>query len=237
MKGTLINVREAPPVLDPEAPEKEHLTVEVSRILREEIVEGILEPNQRIKQDAVAQRLGVSRHPVREALRELASEGLVRLEKDVGASVTALDPAELVEVYLMREAIEPIVIAETTRRISEADLAEARRINGESERCAERDDIPGYIRSDRLFHFRLLEASGLDRICDVASGLWQTTHRYRRVYTFLPHRIEISVAEHRLLLDAIERRAAEDAAELYRVHTRRTRLTLVDHAELFGEAS
>jgi DNA-binding GntR family transcriptional regulator len=64
--------------------------------------------------------------------------------------------------------------------------------------------------------------------------MFNTTERYRRAYSILPHKLETSVIEHRMILDAIERKAGEDAGELHRIHIRRTRLTLSMHPELFS---
>ena len=119
-------------------PEAESRATAVARELREAIVEGRLQPNERIKQDAVAKRLGVSRLPVREALRELASEGLVTLERDVGARVTSLDPRELLEVYLLREAVEPMMVAQSARKITADELAAAWEVN-ERQRAVRRE--------------------------------------------------------------------------------------------------
>jgi len=205
----------------------------VARTLRQEIVEGLLPPKERIKQGAVAERLQVSRLPVREALQQLANEGMVSLEKDVGARVTALDPAELIETYIVREALEPVLTEHAARRIDPERLAELRKINEESELCAERDDHSGYLAADRRLHGGIFEAAQLPRVNSVVTGMFHTTERYRRAYSLLPHRLEISVVEHRMILDALERGAAEDAGELHRIHVRRTRLTLSAHPEMF----
>jgi GntR family transcriptional regulator, rspAB operon transcriptional repressor len=223
--------------IDPEqapAPEESRATA-VARDLREAIVEGRLQPNERIKQDAVAKRLGVSRLPVREALRELASEGLVTLERDVGARVTSLDPRELVEVYLLREAIEPMMVAQAAHRITDAELAAAWETNSASEPFAETGDTIPYLVHDREFHWALLEAARLPRAMAVVQSLWRTGERYRVIVSMIPHRLELSVVEHRLILEALERRSPDDVGELYRVHIRRTRETLSQHQELFPD--
>ena len=205
----------------------------VTRTLRQEIVEGLLQPKERIKQGAVAERLEVSRLPVREALQQLANEGLVSLERDVGARVTALDPAELIETYIVREALEPVLTEEAARRIEPERLAELKEIVVESEVCAERDDHSGYLAADRRLHGTIFEAAQLPRVHAVITGMLYTAERYRRAYSLLPHRLEVSVIEHRMILDALERGAAEDAGELHRIHVRRTRLTLSVHPEMF----
>lgn len=203
--------------------------------LREAILSGTVAPGERIKQDAVAKKFGVSRLPVREALKELAGEGLVTLERDVGARVTLLDPRELLEIYRLREVIEPMMISAAALRITDAELTEARELDAAGEKCNQDDDVSGYLTNDRAFHTCLLSAAKMPRAFGIVRNLWQTAERYRRVYTILPHRLEISVVEHRMIVEALERHAAEDAAELYRIHVRRTRLTLAEHPELFPD--
>ena len=217
-------------------PEESRATA-VARELREAIVEGRLQPNERIKQDAVAKRLGVSRLPVREALRELASEGLVTLERDVGARVTSLDPRELLEIYLLREAVEPMMVAQSARKITADELAAAWEVNTASEPYAESGEAIPYLDHDRRFHWALLDAARLPRAMSLVQGLWRTGERYRVIVTTMPHRLELSVVEHRLILEALERRASDDVAELYRVHIRRTRETLSQHHELFPDGA
>lgn len=207
----------------------------VAEQLRQAILDGGLAPGERIKQDAVAKQFGVSRLPVREALKALAGEGLVMLERDVGATVTLLDPRELLEIYRLREAIEPMMITAAAQRITDAELAEAKQLDAAGESCTQAEDVEGYLLNDRAFHTCLLSAARMPRAFGIVRNLWQIAERYRRVYTILPHRLEISVVEHRMIVEALERHAAEDAAELYRVHVRRTRLTLAEHPELFPD--
>ncbi len=206
---------------------KEPLAAAVARGLREAIIKGEIPPDSRIKQADVAKRFGVSRSPVREAFLDLAADGFVELERDVGARVTPFDDRELVEVYLAREALEPIIIEATCEMITDEEFAAIRQMNDRSEEYAAVGDITGYLRIDAEMHAALLEASGMKVLSGIAAGLWRRTHRYRFAYTSID-RIETSVLEHRLLLDTIEQGDAVDAADIYRIHTRRTRVTLLE---------
>lgn len=219
----------------PERLPKEPLAASVARGLREAIMEGDLKPDDRIKQQEVAQRYGVSRSPVREAFLELASEGFVELERDVGARVKGFDTAEVIQLYLAREALEPVMIAETCRLITPEQMAEARALNEESEVFAADGDIAGYLRIDTEMHRVLLEASRMTLLTEMTQSLWRRTHRYRFAYS-VASRVDTSVLEHRMILDAIEDGDAADAADLYRIHTRRTRLTLAEESRSDGAA-
>lgn len=211
------------------------LAATVARALREEIVEGQIAPGERIKQDAVAQRLEVSRLPVREALRELSREGLVLLERDVGARVAPLELNNLLEIFLVRENVEPPLVAAATRKIGDEQLAEARELNERSERFANEEGAHEYVRIDRQFHDVIFAAAEMPNVHAIVRGHWNAAARYRNAYSHLPRRLQVSVVEHRQILEAIGRGAAEDAGELHRIHVRRTRVTLAQLPEIFGE--
>jgi DNA-binding GntR family transcriptional regulator len=96
----------------------------------------------------------------------------------------------------------------------------------EMETCADPRDPSRWIAIDRRFHLASYSAAGMPRLLEIVEGLWNRTQQYRRAYTRLPTRFTIAHMEHRLLLEAIARRDAEEAAALSRVHIRRTRLAL-----------
>jgi GntR family transcriptional regulator, rspAB operon transcriptional repressor len=206
----------------------EPLTSLALRRLREEILSGELEPGQRIVQDAVAARYGSSRIPIREALRVLASEGLVTIQPDVGARVTTMDARDLDEVFMLRERLEPLAISESGRHIGPEDLRHARELLAESERHANTADVERYLELDHKFHTFLMSFSERPRLQKMVESLTNSARRYRRSY--LLHQpissYEISVAEHRLILDALERNEPDDAALVSLLHIRRTRNVL-----------
>lgn len=201
--------------------------------LREQILEGLLAPGQRIVQDVVAAEFSASRIPVREALRQLAADGLVTIERDVGARVSPLNPNELHEIYLMRESLEPVAVRASVPLLSRSDLDALGEYVEQGDWLVKRDDLPGYLKMDTQFHEIMIAANGLTRLHRVIHQLWDTMRQFRGVYSLLPSSLSQSNIEHRNLVEACERRAAEDAADLHRVHIRRTRLTLDQHPEWF----
>jgi DNA-binding GntR family transcriptional regulator len=164
--------------------------------------------------------------PVREALKRLQDEGLVTHISHVGARVASLDVAELDEIYLLREQLEPLALAKSIPRLTPGDHERLREHVLEMETCADPDDPARWISIDRLFHLRTYSAARMPRLLDIVDGLWNRTQQYRRAYSRLPTRFTIAHMEHRLLLEAIVRRDPEEAAALSRVHIRRTRLAL-----------
>ena len=209
------------------------LTDHVAAGLRQAILQGRLQPGARIRQQEGASQFGTSRIPVREALRSLASEGLVTLEPDVGARVAELDLDELVELYLMRERLEPMVLAESAQHMSLAQIHSLRALVSEMHHLTTTDHHTKWSEADRQFHFQSYQAAGLKRALRLIESFWNTTQPYRHLYRMLPGRFELANSEHLLIVEALERQAAADAADLLLIHIRRTRLTLASRPDLF----
>ena len=209
------------------------LAEKVREAIREQILVGRYRPGERIRQEALAREHGTSRIPIREALRQLTSEGLVVLEPHVGASVARLDRRELDEVYQIRERVEPFAIAQSAGLLSDEQIEVLTQLLEKMDEAAGREDVGRWIELDRDFHLRTFAAAPLPRLLSLIDGLWSTTQQYRRLYGLLPNRFEIARVEHWLLLDALQRRDAQDAERMLTMHIRRTRLTLDEHADLF----
>jgi DNA-binding GntR family transcriptional regulator len=225
------------PIIPAPDGDREPLGLAIAARLREAILEGGLSPGTPIRQEALAQQLGTSRIPVREALRQLESEGLLTLVPHSGARVARLDLNELVELYRIREALEPMAIAESAKQLSDPQLAELRDLAELIE--ASQDDLQEWIRHDRTFHLLSYAAAPFPHLLRMVHGFWNTTQQYRRAHvsSFNERVFDIIHMEHRMILDALERHDPVDAAERQRSHIRRTRLSLIERAdELFGEA-
>lgn len=150
--------------------------------LRKAIVSRRLSPGQPIRQDTVAQELGVSRVPLREALKTLEAEGQVIYQPHRGYAVAELSMADLWEVYRMRELLEAEAARIAVGNFTDADLARITDANHEVERAAANQDLVGMIAANRRFHFCLLEPAGLPRLLRTVRTLWDATDAYRAVY-------------------------------------------------------
>jgi len=202
--------------------------------LRAAILEGSYRPGERIRQEDIAARSGASRIPVREALRMLAAEGLVTLVANSGAWVTRLTMAECTETYLIRERLEPLLL-----RISMPFLAEP--VIGRLAELADAMERPGtsvgeFLRADREFHLSSYAGAAQGETWQIIHRMWNTTQHYRREFAERAARDGLSVThlEHRLLLDSLRRRDADDAERVLVTHIRRTRLELQKHPEIFA---
>jgi DNA-binding GntR family transcriptional regulator len=203
--------------------------------LRTEILAGVIRPGQRLRQEEVAQRLGASRLPVREALRMLETEGLIENESNKGARVPRLDMHSLDVIYQMRERLEPLALAVSMPGLSRADVRRLARIQDQIENHF---DVARFLDLDREFHLLTYSACRVDQLSSMVMRMWNSTQHYRRAFVSLsgPERQWVINAEHRLLIDAIERDDVLDAERHLCGHIRRTRIELARHPDLFLDA-
>jgi len=202
--------------------------------LRTEILNGLIRPGQRLRQEEVAQRLGTSRLPVREALRMLETEGLVENESNKGARVPRLDMRSLDVVYQMRERLEPLALAVSMPALGQAKI---RQLSEIQDRIEEKFDVARFLDLDREFHLLSYSECRVDPLSAMVMRMWNSTQAYRRAFVSIsgPERLWVINAEHRLLIDSIERGDVPDAERHLSGHIRRTRIELARHPDLFSE--
>jgi DNA-binding GntR family transcriptional regulator len=205
----------------------------IAHELREAILRGELTPGARIRQEELASTHGVSRVPVREALRILEADGLVTLVANTGAWVARLSLAECEEMYQIRERLEPLLL-----RMSMPHLGPAR-IHRIAELAAEiegTDDVEHFLRLDREFHLLSYAGAATALLGDTVHRLWNTTQHYRRAYSLLldADRDRILHDEHHMLVSAIQAGDADDAERVLQGHIRRTRLRLALQPDVFA---
>ncbi|GAA4863988.1 GntR family transcriptional regulator [Saccharopolyspora rosea] len=203
----------------PDSPRRPPTTQEfVLGELRSAIVAGELSPGQPIRQDAIAQRLGVSRVPLREALKTLEAEGQVVYQPHRGYSVAELSLADLLEVYRMRELLESEAASVAVERFTDTDLARVDDARRDVERAADDGDLVGMIAANRRFHFALLEPSGMPRLVRVVRTLWDATDAYRAVYYNSDHNRARVRREHTAIVAAATERRRADLVRLLDEH-------------------
>lgn len=187
----------------------------VAEVLREAITGGHLRASQPLPQDEIAAQLRVSHIPVREALRQLQSEGLVAYQPNRGATVSALTPEEIREIYDIRAILETAAVRRATSRLSEATLAQAARI---LEAAESTEDGVSWGSLDVDFHQLIYDLEDRPRLHELIAGLLRRVDRYWLMHgLMLRHRRQFE-AEHRALLAAIADGDAERAAELLEEH-------------------
>jgi DNA-binding GntR family transcriptional regulator len=200
--------------------------------LRDAILTGEIGPGEWIRQAEIAERLGASRLPVREALRILQTEGLADYETNRGSRVPKLRMHEVDVLYQMRERLEPLALIESIPHLSQDQLDELAEIQDRIEVVT---DVREFVILDREFHLLTYAGCAISQLRASVLRMWNSTQHYRRAFVTItgPSRQWVITAEHRLLLDAITRQDAVDAERYLSGHIRRTRIELSRHPEVF----
>jgi DNA-binding GntR family transcriptional regulator len=232
----MADLRDGPNELSPIGRTAAPLRHRVVEALRLSIVQGRLAPGARLIERELIEMMGVSRTVLREALRQLETEGLVTLAPHAGATVAQLDPRDLDEIYAIRIALEPMLIAESAPRLDASQLEHLRDLVAGIEGAV--DAPERWLDLDRRFHVDSFAAAPMPQAQELAQGFWNRTQHYRRAHVLGMSREDLEVVhlEHRLILDALERGNGEDAGSALRTHLRRTREALHRRSGVFGES-
>ncbi|WP_150461524.1 GntR family transcriptional regulator [Nesterenkonia ebinurensis] len=208
------------------------MSARIAETLEERILVGDLLPAARIRQESIAEEFGVSRLPIREALRILESRGLVRLVASTGAWVSSLDLAECREIYFLRERLEPFLLGEAVEAHSEESLNELEWL---AVRMREVVTVSEFVNLDRQFHLTSFQPAAMPRLLTMAEQQWNTTQHYRRAFVQLIglENLEETHQEHLLITSALRRRDRRSAEDLFALHIRKTRMSLERHPEIF----
>lgn len=185
------------------------------RRLLEEIRRGALTPGTRLRETELAERLGISRTPVREAIRLLEADGLVAHLPRQGATIRGLDHAEVIELYEMRAVLESTAARLAARSASEAELADLAALNAEL--AAAPDPHTGQ-QLNRQFHQSLLMAAKNRFLVKSVSALTKTMMVLGPTTLIEPSRAQTTLAEHARLLDALNARDGARAEAEMKAH-------------------
>lgn len=193
----------------------------VCRAIRDDIVAGFHPPGSRLTEESLARRHGVSRVPVREALRTLESEGFVTVRRHAGASVAEPSEHEAADLLEMRALLEPLAAERAARRRTEAHLRVLRGLVALGrERTTARDGVPGAAPPEEWFHDTLARASGSPSLARVLTGL---RRKIAWVFTVDGQAAAAhSWEEYGAIVDAVARRDAERARRAAAGHVERT---------------
>jgi DNA-binding GntR family transcriptional regulator len=188
----------------------------VADALREAILRGMFKSGQPLPQDEIAAQFGLSRIPVREALRQLEGEGLVTFYPHRGAVVAHLSAGEVREICEIRVALETLAIRLAIPNQTEATLLQAERILDDTDRDV--DVIGHWSENNWKFHSTLYKPANRPRLLKTIHGLHNNVDRYLRLHVSLMNYKDKGQLEHRQILDACSRHDANTATRLLEHH-------------------
>lgn len=194
----------------------------VLQSIREAIMEGKYASGDKLDQRTLADEFGVSLIPVREALRQLEAEGLVKSYPHRGAFVAELSIDELKEIYLIRASLEGLATQLAVLNLSSRGLDRLGELIDEMEQATIDEDFDRLLDLNREFHFSIYEAAEKPLLLQLVSSLWDRSTLYRRLYTYLAERATQALEEHKAIYAACTAGDAEAASNAVRVNVNQT---------------
>lgn len=203
----------------------------VAEALRRDITSGKLAPGSWIVQEALAEQFGMSRIPVREALKTLEAEEYITYVPHSGYRVAQLGLDELVEVFRIRDILEAELIRDAMPAVTDEIIDAMREQMAVMDRAAADADLIAVGLANRQFHFLTFEASRMARTKRIVTQLWNTADAYRPMYAHLMNLEQVN-GEHVLLVDAMAARDIDRALAVNHQH----RMHAIDHLHsVFGD--
>jgi len=184
--------------------------------IRESILRGTLRPGEKVPEPELAERFGISRTPIREAFRQLESEGFLTVVPRKGAVVTDLSERDVEEFYSIKSILEGYAARMAAEKLSDKDIERLNAINERLEQLARENDVKTFFRVHNEFHDLFIRAAGNDKLAELIGQLVLKFNRLRMTSLSLPGRMEISVLEHKKIIEAFRTHNGELADNLVR---------------------
>lgn len=188
--------------------------------LRRQILRGELKPGERLMEISLANRLGVSRTPIREAIRKLEHEGLVIMVPRRGAHVAEITRQELNDVLEVRLSLEVLAISKAVERMSDAEIRKLKKVEAEFAELVEKDDVDltELGEADEHFHDVIYEGTGNRRLIQILNNLREQMYRFRVEYMKTKNIRQTLVKEHDAIVRSIVDHDKEGAISLTKLH-------------------
>lgn len=199
----------------------------VFNTLRQAILKGELAPGERLMEIQLANRLGVSRTPIREAIRKLELEGLVLMIPRKGAEVARISEKSLRDVLEVRRSLEELAIELACQRMTEEDLECLEESQKNFLRAVESRDTMTIAETDEAYHDIIYNCTRNSRLVQILNNLREQMYRYRLEYIKDEGKHQILVLEHEKILKALRRRHVNDAKEAVREHIDNQEITVL----------
>lgn len=197
---------------------RESLSDQAYRLIKTSILNGTLKAGQRIPELSIADRFGLSRTPIRDALRRLEAYGLIRIKPRSYAEVVSLTPDEAEDVAQLRASLETLAIRQLTARATDADMDALADIARRCDERLESGDVGGAFELDSKFHLEIAQLSGNRHLYEVSERTDAKMHLLRLVLHLPVDKLRFFVAQHREILRAARARDSHEASRLMSNH-------------------
>lgn len=199
-------------------PMGKHLTLreKILENIRDAIISGSLKAGSRVSEPELAERYGISRTPIREALRQLESEGYLTVIPRRGAVVSEFSQKDVEDFYAIKSILEGYAARQACSRLTDRELDKLQANNKRLNDLAEQNDIKTFFKVHNDFHEMFIKAADNERLRELITSVVTRFQRLRFMSLSLPGRMKISAQEHEKIIEAFRRRDAETAETLVR---------------------
>ncbi len=208
----------------------------VFNTLRQAILTGELKPGERLMEIHLANRLGVSRTPIREAIRKLELEGLVTMIPRRGAEVAQITEKSMNDVLEVRRAMDALCVELACDRISDEELEALKQACEGFEQAVKTKDVKKIAQADVALHDIIVQATGNQRLVQLINNLSEQMYRYRFEYIKDFRQHEKLVEEHRIIYESIVNKDKETASKAAKLHIDNQKKTIINQIRLDREA-
>ena len=209
----------------------ELLSQKVYQALKTEIIKGSLRPGTKLLEGKIAKQMKVSRTPIREALRELAAEGFVKISPNQGVVVSNASVEDVQEVLQIRGVLEGLAARLATKMINEEEIKELEKYQKRMGYYTNKDDVLAFSEMDAEFHELILNICGNNRLIQIRKNLSDQAHRYRIRSLSVPGRLKYSLKEHQEIVEALKKKNPEQADRLSQKHIENVLANILAHKD------
>lgn len=186
--------------------------------LRGAIISGVLKPGERLMEVQLAEKLGVSRTPIREAIRKLELEGLVVMMPRKGVYVTDMSTKDITDVLEIRAALEGLASGLAAMRITDDEIEDLEMTALEFHKAIEAEDIDRIMKEDIEFHDKIFKAARNEKLLQISNNLREQVQRFRIMYLNKSNKLKELAREHFKIAEAISQRNIEQAEKIAKMH-------------------
>ncbi|RMG58718.1 MAG: GntR family transcriptional regulator [Deltaproteobacteria bacterium] len=183
--------------------------------IREAIINGILKPGTKISEPELAERFGISRTPIREALRQLESEGFITVIPRKGAVVSKLSRKDVEEFYELKSILEGYAARKAVEKITDEDISHMENVNRQLEKLTQKGDLRKAYELHNEFHDAFVRICGNEKLYRIIQNLVRQFQRFRMILS-VPGKIEGSIEQHWQIIDAFKKRDPDLVEKLVR---------------------
>ena len=197
--------------------------------IRDDITFGTFGPGERLVEDRLAKEFKASRSPIREALRQLESEGLITFERNKGITIARLSIKQVDEIYTLRCLLESYAAGLTAERVMKKDVSYLIDLQEKLRVAAKNMDLRKWLQNNALFHDFLCERCGNSNLIQVLDNLKRRVYRYHYITVSIPGHFETYLGHHAGMLEGCEKNDGEMAEKYMKLHLEMIKDVLVNH--------